>query len=217
MIGALALVILLLAVVAGAALAVNGALPLGLLSGQQATATPPATAAPTATLTPTATPATVSYTPAGLYQISYPTGWGKTEQNNPPITYQASFINPHGGATVSLTAQQTGELLDAATNDTNYLNGLAAPTGTKATNVSAPEALTLAGQTWTQEAGDVALATPAGQQYAHAVVISVNHDGYLYTIVRLVPVTDPSEAAAAFTAADQASFQPILASFSFLN
>lgn len=211
-IGAAALVVVLLAVVAGVALAINGALPFG-----QPAATPTATPAPPATLAPTATPATHLYTPAGLYQISYPTGWNKTEQNSPPTTYQASFINPRGGATVSVTAQQTGELLDPATNDTNYLNGLASTTGTKATNISAPEAITLAGQTWTQESGDVALATPAGQQYAHAAVISINHGGYLYTIVRLVPVTDPSEAASAFTAADQASFQPILASFAFLN
>jgi hypothetical protein len=80
-IGAAALVLVLLAVVAGVALAINGGMPFG----QQA-ATPTATPAPTATLAPTATPATQVYTPAGLYQISYPTGWNKTEQNSPPTT-----------------------------------------------------------------------------------------------------------------------------------
>lgn len=206
--GVVALVALLLVVVAAAALLINGGLPFG----QQA-ATPTATA----TLAPTATPTTKSYTRAGLYQITYPNTWLNQEQNNPPTTYHIVVYNPQGGASVSITAQQVSLLTDPATNDTNYLNGLAASTGTKATNLSDPQAITLAGQTWTQESADVAIQTPAGKQYAHAVAMSVNHGGYLYTIVRLVPVSNPSEAASAFADADQASFQPILASFAFLG
>lgn len=210
--GAVALVVVLLAVVAVAALAINGALPFGQ---QAASATPSATAA--ATAQPAATPATIPYTRAGLYQMSYPTGWLAPERNSPPLRYSVTVVNPRGGASLTVTVQQVGELIDPATTDTNYLNGLAAPTGTKPRNTTSPQAITLGGQTWTQEAGDVTILTSAGDQYAHAVVMTINHSGYLYTIVRLVPVTAQGDAASAFATADQASFQPILASFTFLG
>lgn len=211
MIGVVGLVAVLLAVVAGAALAINGGLPFG-----QRAATP--TATPAATARPTATPTTQLYTLAGRYQMRYPNGWLNTQRNTPAANdYSITVVNPSGGASVSVTVQQLNQLVDPATTDTNYLNGLAAPTGTKARNISTPQAITLAGQTWTQESADVTILTSAGDQYAHAVATSINHGGNLYTIVRLVPVTMPGDAASAFAAADQADFQPILASFTFLG
>jgi hypothetical protein len=184
-IGAVALVVVLLAVVVVAALAINGAPPFG----QQAAT---ATATTAATAQPTATPATIPYTRAGLYQMSYPTGWLAPERNNPPMRYSVTVVNPRGGASLTVTVQQVSELIDPATTD-------------------------IAGQTWTQEAADVTILTSAGVQYAHAVATTINHGGYLYTIVRLVPVIAEGDAASAFATADQASFQPILASFTFLG
>lgn len=209
-VGVAALVALLLILVAGAALAVNGDLPF-----VQRPAAPTATAS---AILPTATPATITYTRSGLYRILYPTGWTKTEQNNPPGHYFVSLVNPHGGASLTVTLQQLPDLIDAASFDTQYLNALSAPTGTKPTNLSNPAPVTLAGQTWTAESADVAVLIPSiGTQYAHAVAMTVYHNGYAYTVVRLIPVPNQSGAQSAFDIAEQASFQPMLATFTFLG
>jgi hypothetical protein len=202
-----ALVALLLALAAGAALAVNGGLP----PGQQG-------ASPTATASaPTTTPATVTYKRPSLYSIAYPTGWGALEQNNPPYRYSASFINPSGGASVTVTVQQTQAYIDAATVDDQYLSGLTVKTGATPQHVSKPQPVSLAGQIWTEMSADVSLLTSAGIQYTHAVVVTVNYHGYLYTIVRLVPWPDKAGAGSAFAVAERASFQPMLATFTFLG
>jgi hypothetical protein len=205
----MALLALLLALMAGATLVVNGGLPFG----QQA-ASPTATASAPS---PSATPATTPYTRAGLYSITYPTGWLVTEQNHPPSSYSASFIDPRSGASLTVTAQQTDAFVDAATVDDQYLRSLTVKTGTKPEHVSQPEAVALAGQTWTQMSGDVALATTAGTRYAHAVVMTVNYHGDLYTITRLLPWPDKAGAEQAFAQAEQASFHPMLATFTFLG
>jgi hypothetical protein len=205
-----ALLALLLALVVGAALVVNGGLPFG-----QQIASPTATAS--SAPSPTATPATTVYTRAGLYSIAYPTGWLITEQNHPPSSYSASFIDPRSGASLTVTAQQTDALVDAATVDDQYLRSLTVKTGTKPEHVSKPEAVALAGQTWTEMSGDVALATTAGTRYAHAVVMTVNYHGDLYTITRLLPWPDKAGAGQAFAQAEQASFRPMLATFAFLG
>lgn len=208
MIGGVALVIILLAIAAIAALVSNGLLPSG-----QSAATPTATAP----AGPTATPAAIPYSVPHLYTIAYPTGWNKTERNNPPGLYSVAFVNLRGGATFNISTQQTPALVSADTADSNYLNGLTANTGTKPTNLSSPQATPLAGATWTAMSADVTIMTTAGKQYAHAVALSVNHGGYIYTIVRLVPVTSPTAAQSAFDTAEQASFQPMLASFTFAS
>ena len=209
----LALAVLLLAIVAVTALAVNGALPF-----TQRAAGPTATAA---LASPSVTPASIAYTRPGLYRIVYPTGWLTKEQNTPPDSYWVLLYDPRTGASINIALQRTPVYLDAATIDTNYLDGLAAPTGTKATNISKPTAITLAGQTWTEESADVEILNANGKQYAdqyaYAVAITANHGGYVYTIVRLVPVSSQAGARSAFAAADQASFQPALATFTFLS
>lgn len=208
-VGIVALLALLVAIIVVAAFAVNGGLPFTANSVATPTRTPER---------PTATASVNVYQSSGLYQIAYPLDWTATEQNNPPQTYSVALIDPHSGATVNVTAQQTSAYVDPAVNDTNYLNGLAAPTNTKAKNISDPQAVTLAGQTWTAESGDVSLLQSDGStQYAHAVAMSVDHGQRLYTIVRLVPVTTPSAAASTFASVDLATFQTILASFRFLS
>ena len=207
--GVVALIVVLLAIVAGAAMVVNGEIPFA-----QRPATPTATASAPS---PSATPATIPYTRPGLYRIAYPTGWLAPERNDPPSSYSVTFVNPSGGASLTITLKQSPDLVDAATTDTNYLNSLASTTGTKPTNLSKPQAVTLAGQTWTEESAGVAILTTAGKQYAHAVAMSVNYHGYVYTTVRLVPVPDQAAAQSAFDLAEQASFQPMLATFAFLG
>lgn len=207
--GVAALVALLLILVAGAALAVNGDLPFAQR--------PAASTATASAILPTATPATITYTRSGLYRILYPTGWITTERNTPQSYYSVTFVNPHGGASLTVTLQQLPNLIDAASFDTQYLNGLSAPTGTKPTNLSNPAPVTLAGQTWTAESADVAVLTSSGAQYAHAVAMTVYHNGYAYTIVRLIPVPNQSGAQSAFDIAEQTSFQPMLATFTFLG
>lgn len=207
--GVVALIALLLAIVAGAAMAVNGEIPF-----TQRAATPTATASAPS---PSATPATIPFTRPGLYRIAYPTGWLAPERNDPPSSYSVTFINPSGGASLTITLNQSPDLVGADTTDTNYLNSLASTTGTRPQNLSKPQAVTLAGQTWTEESADVAILTAAGKQYAHAVAMTVYDHGYVYTTVRLVPVTDQAGAQSAFDLAEQASFQPMLATFAFLG
>jgi hypothetical protein len=114
-----------------------------------------------------------------------------------------------------VTVQQTPNLIDPATFDAQYLGALTTGTGTSPTNVSAPAAATLAGATWTAMSADVAILTPSGTQYAHAVAMTATRKGYAYTTVRLVPVTDKTAAQSAFDTAERASFQPMLATFTF--
>ncbi|HEU0026411.1 MAG TPA: hypothetical protein VFQ25_04785 [Ktedonobacterales bacterium] len=209
-VGVVALVALLLAVVAGAALIVNNG---GLPFGQQAT-TPTATASAPS---PSAAPATTTYKRPSLYSIAYPTGWLITERNDPPDHYSASFIDLGSGASLTVTAQRTQAYVDAATVDDQYLRSLTVKTGTNPEHVSKPEAVALAGQMWTRMSADVALVTTAGTRYAHAVVMTVNYHGSIYTIVRLVPWPEKTGAGAAFAQVEQASFKPMLATFAFLG
>jgi hypothetical protein len=199
----------LVAVVVMAALAANGVISFGA-----------APAEPTATTTPavTATPGVVAFTLPGLYQISYPRGWLIQQRNSPPQTYYALLTAPAGGSSVNIEAQRAAGAPALATLDGQFIHALAQP-GTAPTLTEEPTSVTVGGRAWTQIAADLTLRPANGQAatYAHVVALSTQRGAYVYTIVTLA--TSPTAAAAgpAFITANQAYFQPMLASFTFLS
>jgi hypothetical protein len=207
---ALAALVLLLVIVV-AALAANGA--LGLFGGGRQSA-----AQPTATTAPTAIPSGVTLTMPGLYQIIYPRGWLTQQRNTAPQTYYALLTASTGNVSVNIEAQQTAVALDPAVVDQQFLSALAQP-GATPTATSAPASVTVGGQAWTQLSADLALRPASGQtpSYAHVVALSTQRGSYLYTIVYLAASPTAAAAGPAFTTANTAYFQPMLASFTFLS
>lgn len=216
-VGVVALVGLSLALVAGVALATR------VITGDaQPGAGPSPTGAPIVARTPTAGPALgpgqTGFSAPHLYALGYPTGWLVVQRNTPPSAYYTLLTAPAGGASVNITVSSALNAPDPATFDQQTLAALAAA-GSAPTHATAAATVTVGGQAWTQIAGDATLRVAGGQpaQYAHVVAMSVVRGGRLYTITMLVATPDQSAAAARYRAADEASFQPLLASFTFLS
>lgn len=203
--------LVLVAVVVVAALAANGVI------GAATT-----TAAPTATVAPavTATPAVKPFSLANLYQLSYPQGWTVMQRNQPssPASYFALLSAPSGNVSVNVAVQQVSSVPDLMKLDQAFLLKLSKP-GTTPVASGSPTSVTVGGQAWTQLAADVTLAPAPGQStyYAHVIALSTTHNSYAYTIVCVAASPSAAAAGPAFTTADQAYFQPLLASFQFLS
>ncbi len=202
--------LVLLAVVVVTALAANGAINLNGFGAPAAEST--ATTAPAAT----ATPSFVVYSLPGFYAISHPQGWLMQQSNHPPQSYAALLTAPTGNASLNIEAQQAAGAPALATLDGQFIQALAQP-GTPPAQGGA--SVTIGGQAWTQVAADVTLRAASGQTapYAHVVALSTQRGAYVYTITYLVPAPTAAAAGPAFTTADGAYFQPMLASFTFLN
>lgn len=203
----------LVAVVIVTALAANGVIIGGASSSSQLAAT-----ATSVVVSPTATPALTVFTVANYYQVSYPQGWVAQQRNNPPKSYFALLTAPSGGASVNIEAQQAKGAPALVDLDQQFLNALAQP-GTTPTPGGSPTTVSVGGEPWTQLTAEVTLRVPSGQpaQYAHVVALSTQHGDAVYTIVRLVPSASAAAAGPAFTTADEAYFQPLLASFAFAS
>lgn len=203
--------LLLLAIVVVAALFANGVIGGATTSAPLATAT---SAAPTLTATPSLT----IYSVPGFYQIGHPSGWLIQQRNAAPQSYWSLLTAPVGGASVNIEAQQASGAPALATLDQQFLDALTQP-GTTPTPAGAAASVSLAGQTWIQLTSDLTLRVASGQpaQYAHVVALSAQRGGYVYTIVYLAPSASAAAAGPAFTAANRAYFQPMLASFGFLG
>lgn len=209
----------LVAVVAVAAFAANGVFGGTTARGGQPTATAASpTASPSAT--PSATPDLVAFSLSGLYQIGRPRDWLIKQINTPPKTYYALLTAPTGGASVNIEAQQsTSGAIALDSLDEQFLRALA-QTGATPQLAGSPTNAYAGGQVWTRLAADMPLRTDSGQpspQYAHVVALSTQRGSYVYTIVYLAPTADEASTGAAFTMADNAYFQPMLASFTFLG
>ncbi|HET9110190.1 MAG TPA: hypothetical protein VFN78_05130 [Ktedonobacterales bacterium] len=204
--------LVLIAVVVVAALAANGVI------GAATTAV-----AATATSAPTATPAVKPFSPANLYQVSYPQDWTVTQRNPPPssstsASYFALLSAPRGDVSVNIAAQQVSPTPALTALDQAFLIKLSKP-GTTPSVTGSPTSVTVGGQAWTQLAADVTLAPAPGQPtyYAHVIALSTTRGDYAYTIVCVAASPSAAAAGPAFTTADQAYFQPLLASFQFLR
>lgn len=197
------LILLLLLVGAAGVLFANGRLPF--FGG---TPTPVATA--TVTPAPTATPTIVlkTFTDSGqVFTVGYPSGWLVNIENNQAaqvrlvlFTNSKTSANVNVGtyASTSVTAQQVVETV---------LAGLSQKTGIA--NRSAPTSVVIAGQTWTQESGDVTVPQNGKLTAMHAVALATIHGGNTVYFLELAPVdTFPSL---------EPTFQQIENSFEFLS
>jgi hypothetical protein len=198
----------LVAVIVVAALASNGA--LGVFGGAASTA-------PTATPAATATPSSVAFKAADLYQLRYPEGWTAQQRNSSPQSYYALFTAPAGGASLNVEAQQATSATNPDMLDQEFFWVLAPP-GAKLTLPPATS-VTLAGQTWIQREATIPLQAATGQppRYAHVIAITAQHGAYVYGIVSLATSSTAAAAGPAFTTANHAYFQAMLASFTFLT
>lgn len=199
---AILLLLVLLLIVGGAGvLLANGRLPFFSASP---TATASATATPELTATPTSN--LVVFTDSGnVFSVGYPRGWLQTIQSNqsPRLVI---FSNPTAGAnfnvgTYASTDESAQQVADSA------LAVLAQKTGIA--NRSGPTTVFIAGQTWTQEAGDVTVEQNGTLTPMHAVALAAIHGGNTVYVLELAPVDS-------FATIDP-TFQQILQSFEFLS
>lgn len=197
----LLLVVLLLIVGGAGVLLANGRLPFF-------SASPTATVSATATPESTATPPSnlVIFTDSGnVFRVGYPRGWLQTIQNNQSPRLVV-FSNPTAGAnfnvgTYASTSESAQQVADSA------LAVLAQKTGIA--NRSGPTTVFIAGQTWTQEAGDVTVEQNGKLTPMHAVALATIHGGNTVYVLELAPVDT-------FATIDP-TFQQVLQSFEFLS
>lgn len=199
----------LLAVVVVAALAANDVITIG------GTSTAQATTAPTQ-IVPTATPVLVPFGVTGLYQITHPRDWTIQQSNAAPQSYYALLSAPQGKANVNIEAQQAANVPTLSDLNAQFLRALAQP-GTTPTIDASSASVSVGGQEWTPTTADVTLVGVSGQptRYSHVMILSTIQGQYAYTIVLLAPTDSADTKSAAYTAADSAYFQPLLASFAF--
>ena len=201
---AILLLIVLLLIVGGAGvLLANGRIQVPFFS-----ASPTATASATATPQPTATPPSnlVIFTDSGnVFRVGYPRGWLETIQNSQSPRLVV-FSNPTIGANFNVgTYASTGESAQQVAE--SALAVLAQKTGVA--NRSGPTTVFIAGQTWTQEAGDVTVEQNGKLTPMHAVALATIHGGNTVYVLELAPVDT-------FTTIDP-TFQQVLQSFEFLS
>src|SRR5579875_61478 len=168
-----------------------------------------ATPVPTATATLITTLPLTPFTVSGAYSVMYPAAWFASQENVHGIhsaifsSRQSVGIPPEMNIIYVPTSESPANM---AQRDDDVLASLGQPNPVK--NKTGPTTVTVAGQSWTQEAADV---TPGGQaQTAHAVVLSVTPGGNVYTIAYYA---SPS----AFANLNTVAFQSMLKSFAFAS
>ena len=197
------LILLLIAVGVAGVLLANGRLPFF-------SATPAPTVAPTATLAPTATPQTALtlFTDAdNVFHIGYPTGW-LAQANNVPGAHPrlVIFANPPKQASFNVGTLPTTDTPAQGVVE-QELAVLAQKTGIA--NRSGPTTLFIAGQTWTQEAGDVTVLQNGKPTPMHAIAMATIYGSHTVYILELAPVDS--------FATVEPFFQQMLQSFEFLG
>lgn len=201
LIAILALIVLLLIFGGAGVLLANGRLPFF-------SASPTVTASATATVEPTATSSSnlTIFTDSGnVFRVGHPNGWLQTIQDtqSPRLVI---FSNPTTGANFNVgTYASTGDSAQQVAD--SALAVLAQKTGVA--NRSGPTTAFIAGQTWTQESGDVTVEQNGKLTPMHAVALATIHGGNTVYVLELAPVDT-------FPTIDP-TFQQILQSFEFLS
>lgn len=212
----------LIAVIAGIVLL---AIVLGVIGVLALKGSPHAKATPTATTQPTATATTSITVPTGytaytdankLFSIGYPSDWSNTDTsgngvsgvlfNNPDRSdiYEVAQL-PASGISTSQLSTVLGEFF------TGFASSLPSGSGT-VSNQTAPQDITIAGDTWTQEAADIKYTDTSGASAtAHAEVAAVSHNGHVFFIA------DATPDATQFATEDALYFTPMTDTFTFLG
>ncbi len=201
-ISVLLLILLLLVVGAAGVLFANGRLPFFNATSTPAIAT--VTPAPTATAPAVLT----SFTDGGqVFSVGYPTGWFLTAQNAPGTQPRlAIFANPITGASFDIGTLSTTDVPPQQIVE-QELTLLGQKTGVA--NRSGPTSVFIAGESWTQESGDVTVEVNKQPTAMHATALAVIHGGHTVYMLELAPV-DTYLTIEPF-------FQQILNSFEFLS
>lgn len=150
----------------------------------------------------------------GLYTIGYPGGWAKQSSGSEGIS-AVLFTNaarsdifeiaelPSAGVTTSDLSMVLGQFF------TGFAGSLPGGGGTVG-NTSSPQNVTIAGQTWTQESGDVNYTdSGGGNATAHTEVSAISHKGHIFILA------DVTQDGSKFASEKSAYFTPMIDSFTF--
>ena len=151
---------------------------------------------------------------AGHYAVSYPSNWTKRAQTQSDVS--EVLFEGSSQADVFAVAEIPGSGL--TTNDlapvlsgffTGFAGSLPGGGGTVA-NQSSPQNVTIGGDTWTQESGDINYTNTSGSSAtAHSEVAAVVHNNLVFLIAYA------TQDASKFNAAKQQYFTPMINSFAF--
>jgi hypothetical protein len=168
-----------------------------------------ASATPETTATTTVPANFISYTnTTGGYSIAYPNSWTKTASPgaSPGTIDSVTLVDTHAAADMIIASVDGTFSKSDITSAENQFFKSAAGTGTL-DKVTAPETVTIAGETWTKREADI---TTSGKQALHGVVLVANHGAKAYIIGYLASTdTFPTE--------DATYYQPMLGTFTFLE
>lgn len=151
---------------------------------------------------------------AGHYTVGYPSNWTKQAQTESTVS-EVLFEAP-GQADVFAVAELPGSGL--STSDlapvlsgffTGFAGSLPGGGGTVA-NQSSPQSVTIGGDTWTEESGDINYTSAGGNSAtAHSEVAAVVHNNFVFLIA------DATQDGSKFNAAKQQYFTPMINTFGF--
>ncbi|MGH2486974.1 MAG: hypothetical protein ACRDHE_13270, partial [Ktedonobacterales bacterium] len=150
----------------------------------------------------------------GLYTIGYPGGWTKTDSGESGIS-AVVFTN-----TDQSDVFEVAELPSAGVSTTDlstvlgdFFTGFATSLpngGGTVTNQTSPRNVTVAGQTWTQEGGDVNYTDNSGNSAtAHGEVTAISRNGHV------ILLADVTQDASKFSGEKTQYFSPMINSFAF--
>jgi hypothetical protein len=151
---------------------------------------------------------------AGLYTIGYPGGWSKTATGASGVS-EVLFANADHSDIFEVAETPAAGL---STSDLSavlggFFTGFAGSLpggGGSVSNQSSPQNVTIAGQTWTQEGGDVAYSDASGNPAAaHAEVSAISRNSHIFI---LAYVTQDSSK---FSGEKTQYFSPMINSFAF--
>lgn len=142
--------------------------------------------------------------PGGYYRLNAPTAWKATSTStysgwlsSSPIA-EVAIASASGSPTSSDIQNAIGQTLKSFSTGAGGSGSY--------TTTQGPTTVSLAGESWTQEAADVGVKGVT----LHSVVMGATHNGRFYIILYVAPKDT-------FDTTDTQSFQPMLNSFTFLQ
>lgn len=166
----------------------------------------------TATATPAVPVGFKTYTdPGGAFKLFVPTDWStQTPNTTTQSPYSTVFANPDETGVLTVASfNGTFNQSTLATSEKSVFVGMSRGGGGPGTysHLQGPTTLSLAGEKWTQETADVAVANGTT---LHAVVLLANHAGHGYAIAYAAKQTS-------FKSLDTKDYQVMVHSFAFLK
>lgn len=200
--GILALLLVLLAIVILAVLTASGAIAFNAAG---------ATPTPQTAATPTIPPGFQPYTATGYFRLNVPGDWSRVTIPPNPNASARPLVN-QAFADTSLTDHLNIEVVnsgDAPGPQPSVEQVLATLAGGKPIqNRQGPQPVTVGGQSWTRETGDMAVQGIAGT--SHVVALATARGQHTYILYYWAPVNN-------FDVVDIADFRHMLDSFTFLG